>query len=83
MVEEHLAACANVIPGIRSFYWWEGALQDDREWAIVLKTTAERVAALVARIKALHGYSCPCVVALPIAEGNPDFLAWIEEETRP
>ena len=83
LVEERLAACANVLGDIRSFYWWEGEVQDEPEVAFVAKTRPELVDAVVARVKEMHSYSCPCVVALPIAGGNPDFLAWIEAETRP
>jgi periplasmic divalent cation tolerance protein len=83
LVRERLAACANVIGPIRSFYWWEGAVQDEREAVLVLKSRRELIDSLVARVKALHSYSCPCVVALEIAEGDPDFLRWIGEETRP
>jgi len=81
LVTERLAACANVLGETRSFYWWESAVQDDREVALILKTRAEQVPAATARIKALHRYTVPCVVALPITGGNADFLGWIERET--
>ena len=80
-VEERLAACANVLVPITSIYWWEGKVQEEGEVSFILKTRADLVAALTQRIKALHSYTCPCVVALPIAGGNPDFLAWIDTET--
>ena len=82
VVRERLAACANVIDGLTSVYWWEGAVQEDPETALVLKTRADRLEALTARVRELHSYTCPCVVALPVLGGNPDFLAWIREETR-
>lgn len=82
LVADRLAACANVLGNVTSLYWWEGKVQEDREVAVVAKTRAERVDAVVARVKNLHSYECPCVVALPIVGGNPDFMAWIEEETR-
>lgn len=81
-VEKRLAACANVLGDIRSFYWWDGKIQDDSEAALILKTTEDRVESLVAEIKALHSYTVPCVVALPIGAGNPAFLEWIGLETR-
>ncbi len=81
LVEARLAACVNVIPGMRSFYRWQGEVQDDREVVMIAKTREALVGALVARVKELHSYDCPCVVALPIIAGNPDFLAWIEAET--
>lgn len=81
-VEERLAACANVLSPITSIYWWEGKVQEEGEVSLILKTRADLVPALTQRIKALHSYTCPCVVALPITAGNPDFLAWIDTETR-
>ena len=81
LVEERLAACVNVIPGMRSFYRWQGEVHDDREVVMIAKTREALLDALTARVKELHSYDCPCVVALPIAGGNPDFLDWIEAET--
>lgn len=82
VVEKRLAACANVLGDVRSFYWWDGKVQDDGEVALVLKTTEERIDSLMAEIKALHSYTVPCIVALPIGTGNPAFLEWIGNETR-
>jgi periplasmic divalent cation tolerance protein len=81
LVEERLAACVNILGGITSFYWWEGAVQQGAETALIAKTRADLADAVTARIKQLHGYTCPCVVALPIQGGNPDFLDWIAAET--
>jgi periplasmic divalent cation tolerance protein len=81
VVEERLAACANILSDIASFYWWEGAVQEEREVALILKTRPERVDALIARVRELHGYTVPCIVALPIEKGNPAFLEWICRET--
>ncbi len=81
LVAERLAACVNVIPGMRSFYRWQDEVQDDREVVVIAKTRETLLDALVARVKELHSYDCPCVVALPIVAGNPDFLDWIEAET--
>ena len=82
LVEARLAACANVLPGMVSVYWWEGKVEQGDEAVLVLKTRAELVEAATARLRALHSYACPCVVALPIVAGNPDFLAWIGAETQ-
>ena len=81
LVSERLAACANVLPGMRSIYWWQGKMEEGAEAVLILKTAAARLDMLVARLKALHSYECPCIEALPIEGGNPDFLAWIERET--
>lgn len=81
LVEERLAACANVLGRTTSLFWWEGKLQRESEVALILKTRSELVEQATQRVKALHSYSVPCVVALPIAAGNPDFLDWITKET--
>ena len=83
LVEERLVACANVYDGVRSFYWWEGAVQDGAEAVVIAKTRADRVDAAVSRVRDLHSYACPCVVVLPIAGGNPAFLDWIGQEAGP
>ena len=82
VVGERLAACANVLPGVTSVYWWQGEVQEEAEASLILKTRSDLVERLTARVKDLHSYGCPCIVALPIAAGNPDFLRWIAEETR-
>lgn len=82
-VEGRLAACANILPGMRSLYWWQGRLESADETVLLLKTTAELAPALIRALTEAHSYDCPCVVALPIATGNPDFLRWIEAETTP
>jgi periplasmic divalent cation tolerance protein len=81
LVEERLAACANLIDGMESIYWWEGKLTEDREAVLIAKTQAERVPALIERVKQLHSYSVPCIVALPILAGNPAYLGWLAAET--
>jgi periplasmic divalent cation tolerance protein len=81
LVVERLVACANVIGAVRSFYRWEGEVQDDQEVVLIAKTAAERVAEATQRIKALHSYDVPCVVAVPLVGGNADFLSWIASET--
>ena len=83
LVEERLAACANVIDGMESIYWWQGKLTEDREAVLIAKTRAELLPALTERVKALHSYSTPCVVALPILAGNAGYLAWLAAETSP
>lgn len=81
IVEERLAACANVVPEIASFYWWEGTVQEDSEASLILKTRRELTENVISRVKELHSYDCPCVVSFPIAGGNKDFLNWIIKET--
>ena len=83
LVEERLVACVNVLDRVRSLYWWEGKVQEEDEALFVAKTRPELVRKVVARVKELHSYQVPCVVALPVADGNPDFLDWIAAETGP
>ena len=81
LVESRLAACANILGEIASVYWCQGKLTRDREVALTAKTRADLVDAVIARVKALHSYQVPCIVALPLLEGNPDYFAWLEKET--
>jgi periplasmic divalent cation tolerance protein len=81
LVEQRLVACANVLDGATSVYWWEGRVQEEKEAILIAKTSSPKVLSVIAKVKEIHEYSCPCVVALPITEGNPDFLAWITAET--
>jgi periplasmic divalent cation tolerance protein len=83
VVTRRLAACANIVPGMRSLYWWRNKLESARETVLLLKTTDALAEPLVAAVKQLHSYETPCVVILPLSGGNPDFLRWIEAETRP
>ena len=82
MVTARLAACANVIGPIRSYYWWEGKVQEDQEAVVILKTREELMEKLIHSVKSLHSYECPCIVSLEVVEGNPDFLKWVYDETR-
>lgn len=77
LVEEELAACCNLVPGIRSIYRWEGAVHDDGEVLLVVKTQAERLERLTARVVELHPYALPEVIALPIVAGHAPYLAWV------
>jgi periplasmic divalent cation tolerance protein len=81
LVEERLAACGNVVPGLRSIYRWEGKVQDEAEALLVLKTTRARFAALRDRVLALHPYQVPEVLALPVEAGAERYLGWIASET--
>src|SRR5512135_188263 len=81
LVEERLAACVNLIDGMTSLYWWDGAVQQGSETVLIAKTRTDLLDRLTARVRALHSYTCPCVVALPILGGNPAYLDWIAGET--
>jgi periplasmic divalent cation tolerance protein len=81
LVEARLAACVNILDGMRSLYWWQGRIEEGKETVLIAKTRDSLLGALTRRVKALHSYTCPCVVAFPVHAGNPDYLAWIEAET--
>jgi periplasmic divalent cation tolerance protein len=81
LVAEGLAACVNILGTVRSVYRWEGAIQRESETAFVAKTQAALFDALSARVRELHSYDVPCIVAWPISQGEPEYLAWIGEES--
>ena len=81
LLAENLIACANLIDGVTSLYRWEGEIRHDSEVALILKTRTALLPEVVATIKKIHPYDCPCVAAWPITAGNPEFMRWIETET--
>jgi periplasmic divalent cation tolerance protein len=81
LVEEQLAACVNLVPGLRSIYAWKGAVHDDAEVLCVLKSRRALFAPLRDRVLSLHPYEVPEVIALPLAEGSPAYLAWLAQGT--
>ena len=83
LVSERLAACVNVIPGIESIYRWEGVVSRDAEWLLIIKTTDERFEEMERRVKALHVYTTPEVIAFKISHGSEDYLKWLRESTTP
>jgi periplasmic divalent cation tolerance protein len=82
LVEEQLAACVNLLSPIRSIYRWEGTVADDQEWLLLIKTRAAHFATIVARVKALHSYQVPEVIALPIVNGSAAYLQWLHGATQ-
>jgi periplasmic divalent cation tolerance protein len=82
IVGEKLAACANSFDGMQSAYWWEGRLEENSEAVLILKTRSSMVDRVVERVKRQHSYTCPCVVSWHIESGNPDYLQWLEDNTR-
>ncbi len=82
MVEEGKVACVNIVPGIRSFYRWNGELQDDAECLLLLKTQADRSQEAISTLVDLHPYDLPEVIALDVTEGHQDYLDWLIEMTR-
>lgn len=83
LVGSRLAACVNILSPIRSIYRWKGEICRDDEIAFIAKTDEDRFEALAERVRRLHSYETPCIVALPIERGDADFLAWITASTHP
>jgi periplasmic divalent cation tolerance protein len=81
LVEDRLVACGQHIVPIRSIYRWEGSIHDDREVRVALHTRASLVPAIIDRVRREHPYQVPCVLALPVETGNPEYVAWVIEET--
>ncbi len=81
LVEDHLAACVNLLTPIRSIYRWEGKIWDEKEWLLIIKTQAKRFDELEKRVKSLHSYAVPEIISLPIEEGSSPYLTWIRENT--
>lgn len=80
LVVEMLAACVNVVPGVTSVYRWEGEVQRDQEWLLIVKTERESLDDLVQRVQALHSYEVPEIIALPLVGGSDAYLRWISRE---
>ena len=83
LVEEGLAACGNVVPGLRSIYRWQGQVHDEAEALLVLKTERRLVAALKERLPALHPYQVPELLVLPVEDGLGPYLDWVAASVRP
>jgi periplasmic divalent cation tolerance protein len=83
LVDARLAACVNIVPGLRSFYVWKGAVHDEPEVQLLIKSRRSRFDALRDWLKGHHPYEVPEILALPIEAGSKDYLDWLEEQTKP
>jgi periplasmic divalent cation tolerance protein len=81
LVDEHLAACVNVLPGLRSFFFWEGRTQEAAEILLICKSRRSRLDRIIERVKGLHSYTVPEIIALPVVAGLNDYLRWVGEST--
>ncbi len=82
LVEERLVAGGNIVPGVRSIYRWKDAICDEAEEALFMETSDARIDAMIARVRELHPYETPKVLAFEPREGSPAYLAWVDAETR-
>lgn len=83
VIDDRLAACVNVLSPVRSFYRWKGKIEDSAEWLLIIKSTRDKFDALRAALESAHTYELPEVIAIPIVEGSPNYLSWIEQELQP
>ena len=81
LVEEQIAACVNLVPGVRSIYRWEGKIEDAQEVLLVIKSRKHLVDQMLFRLRQLHSYAVPELVVLDVADGNPDYLTWLADST--
>jgi periplasmic divalent cation tolerance protein len=82
LVDERLVACVNIVPGLRSIYWWQGKVEDEPEVLCIMKTRTTLFEPLRDRVQELHSYEVEEIIALPIMAGNPPYLDWIKENTQ-
>ena len=82
LLEEKLVACANVTRGVKSLFWWDGKIDEASEALMVLKSREDFLPEIIETVKALHSYDVPEVLALPAADGNKDYLKWIDESVK-
>ncbi|XP_058028362.1 protein CutA isoform X2 [Ahaetulla prasina] len=83
LVERRLAACVNVLPHVTSIYRWKGAVEEDAEVLLMIKTRSSRVSALAEYVRSVHPYEVAEVISVPIQQGNPPYLRWVEEAVAP
>jgi len=83
LVEARVAACVTVIPGARSFYRWKGALEESGEWLLIIKSRSDLFERLRSELVAVHSYEVPELLALPVAQGSSEYLAWLDGELAP
>lgn len=82
IIENKLGACVNIVREVSSIYWWKGKVERDKESLLVVKTSVSKFKELIGKVKEIHPYTVPEIIALPIVGGNPDYLAWIDDSLK-
>jgi len=80
LVNEKLAVCINIIASIESIYLWKGEIEDDKESLLIAKTKADNIDKIIKRVKEIHSYETPAILAIPIIEGSKDYLDYLDNE---
>lgn len=83
LVDQHLAACVNILPGVRSIYRWQGRMEDAAEWMLVIKSRRDLLPALREALAKVHSYEVPEVIALPVVDGSAAYLEWLDRSLLP
>jgi periplasmic divalent cation tolerance protein len=81
-MKNKLAACVNIIDNIKSIFWWQGKIDKAKEVLLIIKTKKKLIDKLIKKVKSLHSYAVPEIIALPIIAGNKKYLEWIDESVR-
>ncbi len=82
LLQEKLAACTNLLPGMESHYWWQGKLETSKECILILKTRSELKAQLINRLEGLHPYDTPCILEIAVTDGNYKYLNWLNQSLK-
>jgi periplasmic divalent cation tolerance protein len=82
LVKERLCACSNIIRNIESIYWWENKIENDNESVLILKTLEEKVEEVIKRVREIHTYDNPCILALPVLNVSNSYLKWLKKEIK-
>ena len=82
LVKQRKAACVNILPGVRSVFWWQDSLDSDQELLLIVKTRESRLGHIISLVKELHSYDTPEIIALPIIGGSQDYLEWVDREVQ-
>jgi periplasmic divalent cation tolerance protein len=82
LLQERLAACINIFDKMNSMYWWKGKIEEVNETVLIAKTTKKLFPKLAKKVKSLHSYSCPCILQIPVTDGNSEYLKWLTENLR-
>ena len=80
LVEEKLAACVNIVASIESIYLWKGDIEDDKESLLIAKTKEDNIGKIIKRVKEIHSYETPAILAIPIIEGSKDYIDYLDSE---